>query len=262
MLERYKVVKKIGEGSFGTTYLGEHRMLREPVCIKELRAEAAVDPMFRSMFLEEAKMLWRVHHVSLPVLRDYIDHPDYRPVMVMSFIEGDNLQKTVSEHGPIDDEHVMWILQRLLGAISYLHYQGIVHCDIKPSNVILHTQEHNAVLVDFGLCVRNPGATTLPKGGTEFYIPPEFVSGLPPIPASDIYSLGKTALFLSGGDPRTGLPPKDMNRPLQDLLRSMTLHDSMARPYDARLLSQQITAIRLKVYGRTETREEFKLRER
>ena len=154
----------------------------------------------------------------------------------------------------------MWILQRLLSALSYLHYLGIIHCDIKPANIILHTQEHNAVLVDFGLCVLDPTADTLAKGGTEFYVPPEFVLGLPPIPASDIYSLGKTAVFLAGGDPRTGTAPADMCDPLRKLLRSMTLQDSLARPGDARKLHQQLTDIRRQVYGRTETREEFKLR--
>ena len=94
MLKQYTVKRKLGEGSFGTTYLGIHTILGEPVCIKELHPEAAADPVFRKMFREEAKLLWRVHHVSLPTLRDYVEEPDYQPLMVMPSYRG-----TISRRG-------------------------------------------------------------------------------------------------------------------------------------------------------------------
>lgn len=256
---QYEVLRKIGEGSFGRTFEGRHRTLGIPACIKQ---ERTGDPVYMRLFREEAALLAKVHHVSLPALRDYYELPDFGQVIVMSFVAGENLKKKVEREGPIDDEHIAWIIQRALDALSYLHFQGIVHCDVKPDNLILHLEEHNAILVDFGLGVANPDAATRAKGGTEMYMPPEFGNGLPPIPASDIYSLGKTALFLAGGNPQTGALPKDMHPLLAECIRAMIRKDPLARPQDARGISRAITEIRRRAFGRTETIELFKLRER
>lgn len=256
---QYEVLKKIGEGSFGRTFAGRHRILGMPACIKQ---ERTGDPVYQKMFREEAMLLARVHHVSLPALRDYLELPDFGQIIVMSFIAGENLRKKVECEGPIDDEHIAWILQRTLDALSYLHFQGIVHCDVKPENIILHLEEHNAVLVDFGLGIANPTAETIAKGGTEAYMPPEFGNGHPPIPASDIYSLGKTAIFLAGGDPHAGTMPRDMHREFAECIRAMIRKDPLARPQDARAVSRALTGIRRRIFGRTETIELFKLRER
>ena len=255
----YEVLKKIGEGNFGRTFVGRHRRLGIPACIKQ---ERTGDPAYMALFRQEALLLARVHHVSLPAFRDYLELPDFGQIIVMSFVAGEDLRKKVEAEGPIDDEHISWILQRTLEALSYLHFQGIVHCDVKPENIILHLKEHNAELVDFGLGIANPTGKTLAKGGTEAYMPPEFGNGLPPIPASDIYSLGKTAIFLAGGDPYAGTIPKDMHREFAECIRTMIRKDPFARPQDARAVSRALTDIRRCIFGRTETIELFKLRER
>ncbi|MBL7058192.1 serine/threonine protein kinase [Patescibacteria group bacterium] len=255
---QYKVIRQIGQGSFGRTFYAEHQALDESACLKE---DMTGDPIIQAMFRAEAKLLWGVHHASLPTVKDYFEQVGYNPILAMSFIKGANIGEVVAKNGAIDDEHVAWILQRLLDALSYLHYKGVVHCDVKPENIILNTKEHNAVLVDFGLYVQNPGKGSQAKGGTEFFIPPEFAQGLPPIPASDIYSLGKTALFMAGGNPQTGSFPTNMNKEFQRILGSMIRQDPMARPQDARELNQLIGQHRRDVYKRTSTREEIKFRQ-
>jgi serine/threonine protein kinase len=256
---QYEILRKIGEGSFGRTFEGRHHILGIPACIKQ---ERTGDPVYQRMFREEAELLAKVHHISLPAFRDYFELPDFGQVLVMSYISGENLRKRVDREGAIDDEHIAWILQRTLDALSYLHFQCIVHCDVKPENLILHLEEHNVVLVDFGLGVIHSDAKTLAKGGTEAYMPPEFGNGLPPIPASDIYSIGKTAVFLSGGNPMTGALPKDMHPLFAECIRAMIRKDPFARPQNARDVSRRITEIRRQIFGRTETTELFKLRER
>ncbi len=253
----YTVEHKITEGAFGRTFLGRHRLLREPVCIKQ---EKTGNPTYIRLFREEAKLLWNIHHASLPTLKEYLETSDYGAVAVMSFIAGDNLQKIVSEQGAIDDEHICWILQRVLDALSYLHFHRIVHCDIKPANIVLDIPVHNAVLVDFGLSLQDPNARSQAKGGTPFYLPPEFQQSLPPIPASDLYSLGMTAVFISGGNILNGSLPTDMHTDLRALIASMIRRDPLARPQDARVLNRQLTQIRQRAFGRTQSTEAFRLR--
>ncbi len=253
----YQVERQISEGAFGRTFLGRHRLLGEPVCIKQ---EKTGDPAYMDLFREEAKILWGIHHVSLPTLKDYLEHPDFGQVAVMSYIEGESLADVLQRKGPVHDEHICWILQRVLDALSYLHYMRAVHCDIKPANIILDIPTHNAVLVDFGLTIVGPGADARAKGGTPHFIPPEFQQGLPPIPASDIFSLGMTAVALSGGNVMNGALPQDMDPRLSTFIAKMIRRDPMARPQDARKLNQELAGLRKTIFGRTATREAFKLR--
>jgi len=253
----YDVIRQIGEGGFGRTFYGTHRLLGEPACLKQ---EKTGDPGFVRLFREEARLLWRVHHVSLPTLKDYLEHPDHGAVAVMSYIEGESLHDAVEARGPIDDEHACWILQRVLDALSYLHHHGIVHCDVKPQNIILDVDAHNATLVDFGLCVERPDGAARAKGGTRFFMPPEFGRGLPPIPACDIYSLGMTAAAMTGGDVRNGTLPADMDPRLAAVIGGMIRRDPTARPQDARELNHELAETRRRVFGRSATRERFKLR--
>jgi serine/threonine protein kinase len=253
----YTVERKIGEGTFGRTFLGVHRLLGRSVCIKQ---EKTGNPTYQALFRREAELLWSITHVSLPTLKDFMVEDEYGMLAVMSYVEGENLDAFVRAHGPIDDEHIVWILLRVLDALSYLHYHGIIHSDVKPLNIILHPREHNAILVDFGIAVVRPDGNARAFGGTKDYAPPEFALGLPPLPASDLYSLGKTAIFLAGGDPATGTMPSGMHDGLRALIRSWTLHDSLARPQDARVVADMLVSERARWYGRTTTRECLKLR--
>lgn len=250
----YDVVRQISEGSFGRTFLGRHAALGEPACLKQ---EKTGEAAYRKLFEREARLLWNVHHVSLPTLKDYADLPGHGQIMAMSFIEGADLQGLVEKRGAVDDEHICWILQRVLDALSYLHWRKVIHCDIKPQNVILDIPAHNAVLVDFGLYA---AGMEPPKGGTPFFLPPEFMMGLPPTPAADIYSLGMTAVFLAGGDIRTGALPHDMRPDLAAFINAMIRRDPDARPQDADALNGTLAALRKRAFGRSATLEEFKLR--
>lgn len=267
VIGNYEIVKVLGEGSFGKTYLARHLLLDEFACIKRLRPELAACPDYVEMLREEAKVLWNVHHSMLPSIREYREDPDFGALLIMTYIPGVNLEEDVTVNGPIDDEHIMWILQRLLDILSYLHLRHqMIHGDIKPANVVLDVELHEAWLIDFGLCVRSPVAATLAAGGTPGYIPPEFEAGLPPVPVSDFYSLGKLAIRLAGGDPFLGAPPHDMCEPLATLLSEMTVHDSIVRREnlgdDGRVIAYRIANIRRQVYGRSESSEMFKRRYR
>src|SRR3989339_107182 len=188
IIGNYKLVKKIGEGGFAKTYLAEHLILKEKACVKQ---NIELDELDAELLLKEAKLLWHIHHYSLPTLRDFIRCDDGSFVMVMTFIEGKELFKIFAEDYPdgIDPEHVSWMMQRLLNALGYLHFHGIIHGDVKPQNIIIQA-DHNAVLVDYGLSTIRPRRFTRCPGCTPAFAAPEQLVGRPPLPETDIYGLG------------------------------------------------------------------------
>jgi serine/threonine protein kinase len=240
--------------------LAEHILLKERVCLK---IEGTQLPEMQALFREEARLLWNLSHESLPGVKDYLETTiggDFIQCIVMSYVEGVNLQDEVDKHGFIDDEHICWIMQRILLALNYLHFHQVVHCDIKPANIIINKPVHLATLVDFGLSMARPEQFSRAHGGTEFFMPPEFPLGKPPIPQSDMYSLGMTAIFLAGGDIGSGNPPADMHPDLRSFFGRMVRRDPTARPGSAVELHQELSILRQKIFGRCSTQEEFKYR--
>ncbi|MBI4433957.1 serine/threonine protein kinase [Candidatus Uhrbacteria bacterium] len=248
----YRVERQLGSGAFGCTFLATYLKLGLPACIK---VEATGQEPYQSLFREEARLLWGMHHVSLPTMKAYEESPEGQCI-VMSYVAGEHLEEHCTQHGAIADEHICWMLQRMLDALSYLHHERkIIHGDVKPVNCILDLPNHNVTLVDFGLCVQNPTAVSHAKGGTAQYLAPELALGRPPIPASDLYAVGKTAVRLAGGNVATGALPHDMRPELRDCIAAMLRHDPLARPQDARELLLAITELRKKCWNRTSTRE-------
>lgn len=256
----YEIVKQIGEGSFGRTFLGRHKILKSvQVCIKQ--EKTGKDP-YIGLFREEAEILAKLHHPSLPSFMGYMEMGgSLGQVLLLSYVDGKPLDKLLTKHGPVDDEHLCWIIDRIFGALSYLHGRwNIVHCDLKPGNVILDIPDHNATLVDLGMASANPVEWTKAKGGTPGFLPPEFSVGLPPIPASDIFSAGKIALVLAGGDPIKGDFPADMAPLLRAFFEPMIRHDPRERPQSVDPLRSELARIRHKVFGRSTCAEQFKYR--
>lgn len=262
----FKVGKPLGEGAFGFTFRGEHAVLgrKMPVCIKERKEldDPDQDRHSKQMFREEAELLACVRHFGLPVLLDYIEQPGQ--MMVLSFIKGDPLSKDVEQNGAIDDEHICWVLDRILSPLDYLHGRWqMVHSDLKPDNVILDIPNHEAVLIDLGLATLQPDDKTRAKGGTPGYMPPEFPLGYPPIPASDIYSVGKIAIFMATGDHsmvERGECPPDMHPKLKALITKMILRDPSQRPSSAGVLRDDLHQLRQAAFGRTTCLEIMKRR--
>lgn len=261
----YKVVAQIGEGAFGRTFKGEHKILKVPVCIKQ---EKTGQKVYMDLFRDEAAIIARLRHPSLPTFIDYAEMGgDVGQVLVLSFVDGEPLDKLAGAtpdglaDKPIDDEHICWIIDRILGALSYLHGRhNIVHCDIKPANIIVELKDHNATVVDLGMASDKPNQASKAKGGTPAYLPPEFGVGRPPVPESDIYSTGKIVCFLSGGNPMTGTFPDDMNPAIRAFFEPWVRHDPTKRPNDADKLRHELSLLRKQVWGRTSCLEEFKYR--
>ncbi|QQG45224.1 MAG: protein kinase [Candidatus Sungiibacteriota bacterium] len=230
----YRILAKIAEGGFGCTYKAEHMTIGEPVCIKHCHN---LDPFDEAILIEEAKAMWDLRHYSVPAVRGLLRMPDGKLALVMSYIPGPTLTQLVeklSENSRrLDPEHVAWVTERVLNALRYIHYQGIVHGDLKPHNIIVEPDKHLASVVDFGLSKIKPKAKSGSKGYTEFFSAPEVIAGGTILPEADMYSLGMTMIYALSGDPDCLLRkevPTNTPLPMQKFIKKLIVRDPLSRP--------------------------------
>lgn len=243
----------IAEGGIGRTYRGEHIETGLPVCIKIL---SKVSPVRVQIFKDEARLMWDLRHFSMPALRDIVTCEDGKVALVMSFIPGRTLAQIVEKVGPLEPEHVAWIAERILNALKYLHFHGVVHGDIKPQNIIVQPGDHTVVIVDFGLSMIKPKETDEAKGWTDHFAPPEQMDGRPLLPQSDFYSLALTMLYaLSGGridivDQRR--IPTNTPRGMVGFVSRMLVREVLSRPsWETLDLVDKMHELREKDFGRS-----------
>jgi serine/threonine protein kinase len=157
----------------------------------------------------------------------------------------------------LDAENVCWITQRILNALQYLHYHGVVHGDIKPQNLIVQEETHSVCLVDFGLAMVKPTSKDKAKGYTPIFAAPEQIAGQTLLPESDFYSLGMTMLYmLTGSLEHTErlLIPDDVPNPLCDFIKRLLRRDVLMRPrWDKEDLNETLQAVRMASFGRAQS---------
>lgn len=263
VIGEYRIEALIAEGGFGKTYKAVYIPLGEPVCIKHCHKLDAAD---EEILLEEAKIMWDLRHYSVPAVRGILRMPDGKPGLVMSYIPGPTLAQvieTVTDMGQVlDPEHVAWITERALNVLRYIHYQGVVHGDLKPHNIIVEPEKHLASLVDFGLSRLKPKAKSGSKGYTEYFSAPEVIDGGTIIPESDFYSLGMTMIYaLSGSieDLSRKEVPATTPEPIKRFIKRLIVRDPLSRPRwptdpNTKDLWDEFIEMRKEVFGRNRSR--------
>ena len=217
--DRYRVVKPLGKGGFGATFLAKDQTLPgEPSCvIKQLRPSTTtpdVLKMARELFAREAKTLGKIgNHPQIPRLLDYFEEEE-QFFLIQEYISGWTLEHEVKVNGVFSEAGVKQFLSELLPLLQYIHKQKVIHRDIKPANLIRRSLDGRMVLIDFGAVkdqVRQPtisqtGQTALTAYsiGTPGFAPPEQMA-MRPVYSSDIYALGVTCIYLLSGK-----TPKDL----------------------------------------------------
>lgn len=251
VIGNYRIIKEIAQGGFGTTYLGEHLLAREPVCIKHCHHVSAA---YTDTLVQEAKAVWDLRHYSLPVMRDFLRLDDGSLALVMSYIPGPTLEQVAKKAGPLDAELVAWISERVLNALKYLHFNGVVHGDIKPQNIIVQPDSHQIVLVDFGLSMVKPNKDSDPKGFTPVFSSPEQLNGSPLVPESDLYSLGMTMLYALSGSAESAQRtevPSDVPDVLCEFIKRLLVREVRQRPnWKDEDLSESFRQVRERAFGR------------
>jgi len=210
---RYQVIEVLGAGGFGETFLAEDTYMpsRRRCAIKQLKPIAANDPqtykLIRQRFEREAATLEYLGKSSDQIPELYAYFPEKGQFyLVQEWIHGQTLTQIIAAKGLLNESTVREILLHLLSVLDYVHSKGIIHRDIKPDNIILRSSDRKPILIDFGAVketirsvVGTPGFPTQSLVmGTPGYMPSEQAVGRP-VYATDIYSLGLTAIYLLTG---------------------------------------------------------------
>ncbi|QNS03920.1 serine/threonine-protein kinase [Streptomyces xanthii] len=199
----YSVVRRLGTGGMGAVYLCRTRA-GQRLAVKVVREELAEDPLIRRRFMREVDALRTVHSpYTVPVY----DARTSGPVLWLAtrYLDGPTLSTRVQEYGPLSPAEVARLGVMLAEALATVHGRGIVHRDIKPTNIILEDDEPR--LIDFGIA-RSVAASglTLPGTalGTPGYMAPEQLDCREPTDAVDVFALGAVLAFTSTGRPPFG----------------------------------------------------------
>jgi serine/threonine protein kinase len=199
----YKIVALIGEGGMGDVYLGEHLSIQRKVAIKVLKPELAKNEAIKSRFKHEASILAQLHHPHIVGLIDYQELND-NLFLIMEYVEGKGLDEIIrSLKSPIELERAKKLMIKTLSAFAYAHSNGIVHRDVKPSNILI-TPNDDIKVLDFGIAKmigenQMSFTRTGTQIGTVYYMSPEQVKAQTIDQRSDIYSLGVTFYELLAG---------------------------------------------------------------
>jgi len=240
--DRYRILERLGQGGMAEVYRAVDDTLGTEVVVKENRFVA---PEAERQFHREARLLASLRHPHLPRVTDHFSIPGQGQYLVMDFVAGDDLRKTLEgASGPLPAAEVLRWAKAILSALTYMHSREppIIHRDIKPGNIKI-TPDGTAFLVDFGLAKEYDPAvsTTLgAKAYTPGYAPPEqYGQGRTDI-RTDIYSLGATLYtLLAGVMPSDGLERAIGNErltPLRELNPSVS-------PYVAAAIERALSVL-------------------
>src|SRR5437764_7235537 len=199
--DRYELLAPIGEGAFGWVYEGRDRRLARAVAVKVIKPWWAGDGEWVQRFEREAQMLARVNDPGIVQIFDF-GHADQGPYYVAELVPGESLAERLRrETLPVAEARR--IGEELARALGSAHARGVVHCDIKPANVLITTDARIKV-GDFGvarLAEATSQALSATVAGTPRYMSPEQARGEPATPATDVYSAGVVLYEMLAGQP-------------------------------------------------------------
>jgi eukaryotic-like serine/threonine-protein kinase len=201
---RYFIIREIGRGGMGVVWLAEDRTIGRRVAIKELHLPDGIDPqeqhIFEERVLREARTAGRLNDPAIVTVYDVVQEQG-GTFIVMELIEAPTLTEIVRQNGALSEEFTARIATQLVSALDAAHRAGVIHRDVKPSNVMV---DHNGrvKLTDFGIAqsTEDPRLTT--SGtliGSPTYMSPERLQGKEAVPASDLWALGATLFYAVEG---------------------------------------------------------------
>lgn len=264
LLNRYEIIKHLGTGGFGETYLAKdlYSPTQKRVVVKSLKQihDKSRSEFIEKLFLKEASTLEELGEncKQIPTLHAYFHHQD-RYYLVQEYIEGKSLNKL----GIISPDKCKEVLLSFLEVLKYIHSENIIHRDIKPENIIIREKDNLPVLIDFGAVKEKMGSFTTADGsilssvivGTRGFMAPEQSMGRT-VFSSDLFALGLTMIYCLTGKSPIEFPSDTMTGELQwqdyvpnleprfrEILEKATKMDIPSRYNSAEEMYQDLSAI-------------------
>lgn len=196
--QRYQISGTIATGGMAVIYKAQDLMLERPVVLKVLKKELSVEQAFQNRFRQEARSSAKLVHPNIVTTFDFGFDKD-RLFIVFEFVDGVELKEIITSKWHISVEDAIHYLMQACRGLSYAHQQGLIHCDIKPQNMLV-TNDHVLKITDFGISRALDTVTRDEHNdivwGSPYYISPEQSTGQAPSPQSDLYSIGIVAYEL------------------------------------------------------------------
>lgn len=249
----YHLTSTIALGDLATLYGGRRRVDGALVVAKVVddpQDNDLVQSEIRAIDLLRAEDSPQLKHI--PVVLDRFRTPDGRLGTVFEHLDGYDLF-TIRDKLPdgVPARHIVWILRRCLSALGWAHSHGILHGNLDPSHIVVRPHDHNVWLIDWCYSIVNPARTGQRfRCLNEDYSPPEVGARKPPLPSSDLYSLGKCMIFAMGGDPSAKALPEGIDDRLVRFLQFFVRESALGRAQDAWEMYTQLDRLRKDIYGR------------
>lgn len=260
--DRYRIIEYIGCGGMAEVYTAVDMLLERTVAVKVLRPQFSTDENFINKFRREAQAAANLNHNNIVSVFD-VGTQDNIHYIIMEYVPGETLQKVVQKKAPLDPLEAIYIARDIAKALLKAHSKGIVHCDIKPHNILMD-DSGVAKVSDFGIARAISSTTVTFDGailGSVHYLSPEQARGEAVTFSSDIYSLG-VVLFemLTGRLPFTGETPisvamqhvqnsppllRDINDKIPAVLESVVSKALSKNPEDRYTAVELIRALKL-----------------
>lgn len=202
VLGTYEIVDVLGQGGMSVVFKARHQMTDQEVALKILPPELAAHSQIKSRFLEEAKALAALDHPNIVHLYNF-GQENGSFVLAMQLVQGRTWERMILENGRLDWQTTCRIAIDVLKGLEYAHGRGVVHRDMKPSNVLVRDSDGAATVMDFGIAKMTTSTKLTATGqtmGTVRYMSPEQVRGKDVDLRTDIYSLGATIYESLVGD--------------------------------------------------------------
>jgi len=241
LIDRYRLLEPLGSGGMAVVYKALDEMLERIVAVKILREDYAQDEDFRERFKQEAKSAANLSHPNIVTVYDFgLD--EKQVFIVIEYINGTDLKSLIRERGRFSVEDTVGLVAQACAGVGYAHRAGLVHCDIKPHNMLVST-DFRLKVTDFGiaraLATIHPDEKSEIVWGSPHYFSPEQAAGGAPSPSSDVYSLGVILYeMLTGQLPfkasdstelarmhrdEIPIPPRRLNPAIPESLEEITL---------------------------------------
>ena len=199
---RYRLLELVGSGGMAIVYQGVDTLLQRRVAVKVLREGFASDPAFLARFQREARAAANLDHPGIVTVYD-VGQDDDRHYIVMEYVDGQDLKTLIRQEGRLGIDEALDITIQVCAGVGHAHKAGVIHCDVKPQNVLV-TRDRRAKVADFGIAraLSEAGLTESETvWGSPLYFSPEQAAGESPSPASDVYSIGVMMYEILAGSP-------------------------------------------------------------